>query len=281
MSLSDVKIRCEKGNLPHAILLYGGTAASRSRYASDLAKTAFAAAGDEAQDVAAVARRIDADNYPDMITIKPDGGSIKVDAVKNLIERLRYKPFEAGRVIAIIEDGDLMNQQAQNKLLKTLEEPVGENVIIILTANTEMLRQTIRSRCMKIGMDREFAEIDEAVRADAKDILSAALFGKPAYEAFRILDKYSAKETDDGAMFLLLDAMELFLRDLIAGRYGDALVADEANLALARKMREREGDALEAGVAVIEDTRTTLRFGRMNRKNSLRDMALRIRDRRN
>jgi hypothetical protein len=163
-----------------------------------------------------------------------------------------------------------MNAQAQNKLLKTLEEPVGDSVIMLLAANTESLRATIRSRCVKISLGVEVADVERSVKDDAVKVLSAVLFGKPTHEAFAILDGYA----DDP--FPLLDVMELFLMDLIVGGYEEGLVADEDDRERARKMKGRTGDALGAGVGVIEDTRAMLRFGRMNRKNGLRDMALRL-----
>jgi hypothetical protein len=164
-----------------------------------------------------------------------------------------------------------MNAQAQNKLLKTLEEPSGNNVIILLASNTGMLRATIRSRCMKISIGAEAEGVDPRVKDDAVRALSVALFGKPLHEAFVILDEYADEP------FPLLDAMEMFLRNLVVGAREAELVSDEHDRGIARKMEGGNPDALVAGIRIIEDTRTILRFNRMNRKNGLRDMALRLR----
>jgi len=263
--IERLRQKYEAGFLPHALLVSGGTEVSRRRFAKDAAVSLLG--GD---DASFAARIIDDGNLADLIWIRPDGGSIKVDQVRDLIERLRNKPFSAARTLAVIEDGDLMNSQAQNKLLKTLEEPPGDNVIIIVAANTEMLRATIRSRCLKINIGADETDIAQDVNDDAVKVLSVSLFGKPSHDAFAVLDNYG----DDP--FPLLDAMELFLRDIIVGRYEAALVPDGAHRAIALKMKDRQSDALKAGVEIIEDTRAALRFGRMNRKSCLRDMALRI-----
>ncbi|MDR3224804.1 MAG: hypothetical protein LBT52_00720 [Clostridiales Family XIII bacterium] len=269
MSVAQIDIlrqKYEAGLFPHALLVSGGTETSRRRFAKDVAILLLGR-----DDAPLAAKMIDDGNLADLIWLGPDGGSIKVEQIRDLIERLRNKPFLAERTLAVIEDGDLMNTQAQNKLLKTLEEPPGDNVIIILAANTEMMRATIRSRCLKMNIGAEKMDIAQDVNDDAVKVLSVSLFGKPSLDAFAVLDNYG----DDP--FPLLDAMELFLRDIIVGRYAAALVPDEAHREIASKMKDRQSDALRAGVGIIEDTRAALRFGRMNKKSSLRDMALRLR----
>jgi hypothetical protein len=223
-------------------------------------------------DPESAARRISEGNFADLVRVTPEDGSIRVDAVREMTERISLKPFASDRIFVIIEESDLMNAQAQNKLLKTLEEPAGNNVIMLLAANTESLRATIRSRCMKINLGAETANVDRSVRDDGMKVLSTALFGKPTHEAFAVLDGY----LDDP--FSLLDVMELFLRDIVVGGYDSGLVADEDNREIARKMNSRRGVRLTAGIAVIEDTRVALRFGRVNRKNGLRDMVIRLRE---
>jgi hypothetical protein len=263
---SALKRKYESGALPHALLVSGGAEESRLKFARDVAIMLLG--GD---DPAAVARKIDSGNCADIIRVVPEEGSIRVRAIKDLIEKLRLKPFSSDRMFAVIEDCDLMNAQSQNKLLKTLEEPAGNNVIMLLTSNAEALRATIRSRCMKISLGASAGDIERSVKDDAVKLLSAALFGKPAHEAFAISDRYA----DDP--FPLLDAMELFLRDLVVGGYEERLVTDEDNRGIARKMKgRRDGGTLITGIMAIEDTRAALRFGRVNRKNGLRDMAIRL-----
>ena len=79
--------------------------------------------------------------------IKPEGNLIKVDEIRKLKEELMLKPITSSRKVAIIDNAELMNEQAQNALLKVLEEPPEYATIILVTANKEKLLYTIKSRC--------------------------------------------------------------------------------------------------------------------------------------
>lgn len=84
---------------------------------------------------------------PDILYIKPMGNSIKIEQIRELISTISKKPYENLYRVIIIENGDKMGHEAQDAFLKTLEEPEGNNVFIILTENFNTLHQTIISRC--------------------------------------------------------------------------------------------------------------------------------------
>jgi len=87
------------------------------------------------------------DANPDIIYIRSTGNNIKIGQIRDLIGITSVKPYENLYRVVIIEDGDKMNHDAQNAFLKTLEEPQGNNVFIIITENYNSLHQTIVSRC--------------------------------------------------------------------------------------------------------------------------------------
>ncbi len=87
------------------------------------------------------------DANPDVIYIKPAGSSVKIEQIRILISVISKKPYENPYRVVIIENGDKMGHAAQDAFLKTLEEPEGNNVFIILTENFNSLHQTIVSRC--------------------------------------------------------------------------------------------------------------------------------------
>ena len=93
-------------------------------------------------------------NHPDIIFItheKP--GTIGVDDIRSQINNdVVIKPYSAPKKIYIINEGEKMTVQAQNALLKTLEEPPEYAVILILTTNMETLLPTILSRCVVLNM---------------------------------------------------------------------------------------------------------------------------------
>lgn len=89
--------------------------------------------------------------HPDVPRIEPgDTGSIKVDVVRDIVEAAGYRPFEGRRRVVIINDADALVDQAQNALLKTLEEPPAGSMFLLITARPDALLPTVRSRCPQL-----------------------------------------------------------------------------------------------------------------------------------
>lgn len=91
-------------------------------------------------------------NNLDMVTsaisiIEPEDGMIKISKIRQLGEDIILKPTDTEKKVFIIRDGELMNEAAQNALLKVLEEPPEYAVILIVTSDKEKLIRTIKSRC--------------------------------------------------------------------------------------------------------------------------------------
>ncbi|WP_455542363.1 DNA polymerase III subunit [Intestinibacter sp.] len=85
-------------------------------------------------------------NSPDYIEIKPDGNSIKIAQIRKLQSDILVKPYKSYKIY-VIDDAQKMTVEAQNALLKTLEEPPKYAIIILITNNKESLLDTIKSRC--------------------------------------------------------------------------------------------------------------------------------------
>lgn len=93
-------------------------------------------------------------NHPDIITVthdKPNTVSVK-DVRSKIVDDMAIKPFTSPYKIYIMNEAEKMNQEAQNALLKTLEEPPSYGVIILLTTSKEALLPTILSRCIQLDM---------------------------------------------------------------------------------------------------------------------------------
>jgi DNA polymerase-3 subunit delta' len=95
-------------------------------------------------------RKIDDGNHPDMRIIRPEGAWMKIDQIRRLQRQISHKPLEGRYKVYILTDVERMNIPAANSFLKTLEEPPGAAVLILLTANYNALLPTIRSRCQLI-----------------------------------------------------------------------------------------------------------------------------------
>ncbi|CAM5213471.1 DNA polymerase III subunit delta' OS=Ureibacillus acetophenoni OX=614649 GN=SAMN05877842_1237 PE=4 SV=1 [Ureibacillus acetophenoni] len=95
-------------------------------------------------------KRIDSGNYPNLFQIEPDGQSIKIDQIRDLISEMTRTGFEEGRKFYIIHHADRLNNSSANTLLKFLEEPDGEVTAILLTEAYHSILPTIQSRCQHI-----------------------------------------------------------------------------------------------------------------------------------
>lgn len=88
--------------------------------------------------------------HPDIALIQPEGGVIKIAQIRNLCRILSMKPFEGAMRVAILVDAHLMNHSAGNALLKILEEPPEQTLLILTARQTSELLSTIVSRCQHI-----------------------------------------------------------------------------------------------------------------------------------
>ena len=93
--------------------------------------------------------------HPDVVFLEPgETGAIKIDAVRDAIERSAYRPFEGKRRVVIADDAEAMVPEAQNAMLKTLEEPPLGSTFILVSSRPDMLLPTVRSRCQQLRFGR-------------------------------------------------------------------------------------------------------------------------------
>ncbi|MGE5245132.1 MAG: ATP-binding protein [Betaproteobacteria bacterium] len=120
--------------------------------------------------------------HPDVLIVEPgETGAIKIDQVRDVIDRTAYRPFEGRRRVVIVDEADALVVQAQNALLKTLEEPPSSSVFILVTPRPDVLLPTVLSRCPRL-MFRPLSDQDVAAalmargtpEADARAVASRA-----------------------------------------------------------------------------------------------------------
>jgi DNA polymerase-3 subunit delta' len=112
-------------------------------------------------------RRIHSDHHPDILHLRPSGDMIRIAVIRDLIQRLAMKPYEQGKRVVIIAAAHTMNPEASNALLKLLEEPPANTLLILTARQTADLLPTIASRCQQI----RFAPL-------GRDVLIELLTGK-------------------------------------------------------------------------------------------------------
>jgi DNA polymerase-3 subunit delta' len=115
-------------------------------------------------------RQIIADSHPDVLVIEPQGNYLRIDQIRKLLNTLALKPFTAGHRVVIISDSQAMNKEAANALLKALEEPPSNTIIILTTLQTSDLLPTIVSRCRKIRFNPLSSEDISSLLAETEEV---------------------------------------------------------------------------------------------------------------
>lgn len=131
----------------HSYLFIGTEGIGKKLIAQELAKALLCNENDEYCNKCKACLEFDTNNNPDFDLIKPDGNSVKIDQIRILQEKIAEKPIISKKKIYVIEDSDMMTVEAQNCLLKTLEEPPEYATIILLGSNESAYLSTIKSRC--------------------------------------------------------------------------------------------------------------------------------------
>jgi DNA polymerase-3 subunit delta' len=106
--------------------------------------------GDDACGRCASCRKYIGGSHPDFIHIAPDGAAIKIGQVRELKHQLAFPPLEATTRVILLEDIHTMRREAANSLLKTLEEPAPNNLLILTADQSGTILPTIISRCQVI-----------------------------------------------------------------------------------------------------------------------------------
>lgn len=172
----------DNGRFPHALLIEGEVGSGRKMLANIVARAAVCRGdGERPCGVCDACRKSD---HPDVTVYGLESGSLSVDAVRAMRQEAYVLPNESAHRVMILADAQNMLPQAQNALLKILEEPPQHMVFILTCENRTQLLETIRSRCVCVAL--EPVEWDEAKpvlcarapKADQEELRRAhAVFG--------------------------------------------------------------------------------------------------------
>ncbi len=238
--------------LAHAYLFVGSMDAGKTQTALSVAQLVNCEdSGDRPCGQCPSCNKIANGNHPDVYMIGPDeAGSIKIEAIRFLLSRAQLRPFEAQKKVFIIRDVERMTLEAANALLKTLEEPSANTLMILTTSVPESNLDTIRSRChtvqfFPVSVNR-IAEVLAQEGVDARMVSFVAVYAdgclgkarKFASEGIllrknRIIDQmlFSARSDDflkelsgdKTAAIEALNVMMSFFRDVILFKSGVAV----------------------------------------------------------
>ncbi|MFA5014752.1 MAG: DNA polymerase III subunit delta' C-terminal domain-containing protein [Actinomycetota bacterium] len=161
----------ESGNISHAYLFYGNNTELLYRLALDFA--ASINCPQKGCGNCVVCRNVVKGVYPNVLIIEPEGNVLRIEEIARLQKFMGLSSYIPGKKICIIKEAELMNQEAGNRLLKTLEDPPDENsIFLLLTEDISVMLPTVVSRCLVYNWNFKF---DEDARGKAD---------------FEVMDKY-------------------------------------------------------------------------------------------
>jgi DNA polymerase-3 subunit delta' len=154
----------QKEAVPHALLFTGMAGAGKLFAAREFARAlnCLSPKDFDSCGVCNSCRKLEDGMHPDVIHIRHEGVYIKLEQIRELIKRFRFRPFEGRFRIVIIEDAQRLIELAANAMLKILEEPPEANIFILLATESQMLLPTVVSRCCQV----RFQPLDDEVVAD-------------------------------------------------------------------------------------------------------------------
>ena len=157
--------------LAHAYVFSGLEGIGKRLTALALAKNLLCSSGGgKSCGTCSACIQVDRGSHPDLMIIEPEKGVITIDSIRNLKRELSRKSFSGGYKVCLIDDAEKMNLQAENALLKTLEEPTPDTVIILITGKPYRLLPTVLSRCQHL-------KFQPLALFDASELIMAGVAG--------------------------------------------------------------------------------------------------------
>lgn len=192
----------QEDRIPHAMLFCGTDGVGKSLVAEALAAAILchAPVHNQACGHCKACQALAASTHPDFFQIQPESETkaapaIRIEAVRKLQEEIARIPLLSERRVVIMQEADKMNEAAANCLLKTIEEPSGQIVFILLTSRPSALLDTIISRCMRVEFG--ILQPDELVKILYQQGIEEPLAGKLASIADGSVSKALAMQDEE------------------------------------------------------------------------------------
>jgi DNA polymerase-3 subunit delta' len=311
-SIKILKNAVERGRIPSAYLFSGIDGIGKKSLALTLAKVLNCKNETlDSCDECISCQKIDSYNHPDVRVIKPEGNVIKIGQIRDLQKGLSYRPFEGKKKVSIIDEAEKMNQHSANSLLKTLEEPPLDTLIILVTSHGHRLLPTITSRCQKIRFNplpsdsisqivRNHLDIDEerahllaslsggsasnALRMNREVFLRyrkklihqiSTVSHNSINELFQFAGELSSQKDD---LLDILESLKIYFRDLLVMKEGlskKGLINVDLEKELNARASNFNSKDLLGKIKIVDETQQML-MGNVNKRLALETMLLRL-----
>lgn len=151
----------------HSYLFIGTSGIGKKQIAKEFAKMILCLDTNKYCNKCKSCVEFDSNNNPDYYEIIPDGANVKIEQIRQMQSKVSEQPIISNKKVYIIDDADLMTKEAQNCLLKTLEEPPEFVTIILIGSNESNFLSTIKSRCLMLKFeDIKFKDINDYLKKE-------------------------------------------------------------------------------------------------------------------
>ena len=184
----------ELNKISHSYLFLGTAGIGKKEIAKEFAKMILCLNEKKYCNHCKSCIEFDSNNNPDFQLIQPDGASLKIDQIRQMQKKILEAPIISKNKVYIIDDADLMTTEAQNCLLKTLEEPPEFVTIILIGSKENNFISTIKSRCTIIKFQkieneqiRNYLRVNYEINSISDEMLD--IFGGSIGKAKELKDK--------------------------------------------------------------------------------------------
>lgn len=281
--IKDLLVNSVKTNkISHSYLFLGTEGIGKNLIAKEFAKMILCTNNDKYCNICKSCIEFSTDNNPDFKIIEPDGNSLKIEQIREFQSKVTEKPIISNKKVYIINDSDKMTQEAQNCLLKTLEEPPEYVIIILIGSNENAFLSTIKSRCMILHFNKltneeiqKYLQKNYRVEINSENIVSA--FQGSIGNAIKLKDKIEEYEKIEQIIFKMqyMDKIDILNRaELIYKAKEEKFeILDYINVILI-ELSKKENKYVNC-IEIVENTKQRLRAN-ANYDMSIDNMLLRL-----
>jgi len=311
--VNTLKAMLGSGRISHSYIFIGPPGVGKKTFANIFAKALLCRGnGQEPCDICISCRQFESGNHPDVYRVVSGKKSIGVDAIREIESDINIKPFQGDRKIYIIDKADTMTPQAQNALLKTLEEPPRHAVILLLADNISNMLPTVLSRCQQIKIPRlspshiadiiekrleiprrqamVFAKLSEGIPGRALELAASQEYQQLREDVLELIQKLAHAgmieamgytrffEERRDMVGIVLDLLELWFRDILVYKEtrGIKLIINMDKIATLESLSKIfTSKAIHGMIEKVEETRKMLRYN-TNFQMAIENMLLKI-----
>ncbi len=206
---------------------------------------------------------IDKNNYPELITIEPDGQFIKKEQLLNMQTSFKTKALDGGNRLYIIFDADKLNVTSANTLLKFLEEPEEKIIAVLVTENRYRILETILSRCQILSLRSDDENLIDIISEDkAKDFWN--IVKKIEFSGVETIaytqDLWYDKFSDKNECLKLLNMFETLYLDLLENNNNREFLKQKYGQAIDEIFSVIDIENIIYKLRVIEDEKNKLQY---------------------